>query len=150
MEVWELLIRESVRDTIARYNNAGDFGNITGLAGCFTLDGVMEIKGREPFHGREAIISGLTDTLGEPGAPTNPARRFVHHHVASTHFLSVTPKRIETSSYFAVHTPIGLDHWGRYRDDLVPVADTWLFARRRIATDGFAPGSLFGRPAGEG
>jgi hypothetical protein len=144
MEIWELLIRESVRDTIARYNNEGDFGNLPGLAACFTPDGVMAIKGREPFEGRDAIVAGLTATLGTADGPTNPDRRFVHHHVAGTHFLSLTTERVETSSYFAVHTPVGLDHWGRYRDELVPDGDAWLFARRRIATDGFAPDSLFG------
>jgi hypothetical protein len=147
MEVWELLIRESVRDTIARYNNAGDRLQLADLAGCFAPDGVMAITGRDPFVGRDVIVDSLTVALGEPGEPTNTERRFVHHHVAGTHFMAVTPDRVDTASYFAVHTPIGLDHWGRYRDTLVPGegddAGRWLFERRKITTDGFAPGSLF-------
>ena len=109
MEVWELLIRESVRDTIARYNNSGDRLRLADLAGCFTPDGVMEITGREPFIGRGGIAGALTVTLGEPGVPTNTERRFAHHHVASTHFMSVTRERVETASYFAVRARQGED-----------------------------------------
>jgi len=149
MELWQLLIRESVRDTLARYNNAGDRLQLADMVGCFAVDGVMHITGREPLPGRKAILTAMSGALGAPGAPTNAERRFAHHHVASTHFMSVTTERVETASYFAVHTPIGLDHWGRYRDTLVPDAeedgDRWLFERRRITTDGFAPGSLFAR-----
>ena len=50
--------------------------------------------------------------------------------------------RVEVSSYFAVHTDIGLDHWGRYRDVLFPVEGRWLFAHRRISVDAFAADSL--------
>jgi hypothetical protein len=54
----------------------------------------------------------------------------------------VARDRVEISSYFAVHTDIGLDHWGRYRDILIPVGDQWLFAHRRISVDAFSPNSL--------
>ena len=40
-------------------------------------------------------------------------------------------------------TDIGLDHWGRYRDRLVPVGERWLLAQRSVKTDGYAPGSFF-------
>jgi hypothetical protein len=150
MELWELMIRESVRDTLARYNNGGDRLQIDTLAGCFTPDGVMDITGRgQPLVGRSQIERALGVTLGKPGQPAKAERTFVHHHVASTYFISVRPTEVETASYFAVHTPIGLDHWGRYRDSLVPGTGEddgrWLFTRRRITTDGFAPGSLFAR-----
>jgi hypothetical protein len=49
---------------------------------------------------------------------------------------------VSVSSYFAVHTDVGLDHWGRYRDVLVPVSGRWLFAHRSIGVDGFADSSL--------
>jgi hypothetical protein len=41
-----------------------------------------------------------------------------------------------------VHTDIGLDHWGRYRDVLVLVQDRWLFAHRRVQVDAFSTESL--------
>jgi hypothetical protein len=66
----------------------------------------------------------------------------VRHHVSSIRFGSVASDRVEVSSYFAVHTDVGLDHWGRYRDVLVPVDGRWLFARRRITVDAFSGQSL--------
>jgi hypothetical protein len=38
-------------------------------------------------------------------------------------------------------TDRGVDHWGRYRDDLVRAGDVWRFAHRHVRTDGSAPGS---------
>ena len=41
MEQWELIARESIRDTVARYNHAGDSGRYDDMIGCFTVDGVL-------------------------------------------------------------------------------------------------------------
>ena len=57
MEIWELLIREQIRDTIARYNWAGDAGRIDDLADTFCADGVLEIRGFEPLRGRPEIVA---------------------------------------------------------------------------------------------
>jgi hypothetical protein len=63
--------------------------------------------------------------------------------VSSIRFGLVTRTRVEVSSYFAVHTDVGLDHWGRYRDVLVPSDEgRWLLAHKRISVDGFASDSL--------
>ena len=45
MTLDELIARECVRDTYARYNHAGDRGRIEELAACFTVDGILEVKG---------------------------------------------------------------------------------------------------------
>ena len=50
MTLEELIARECVRDTYARYNHAGDRGRLTELADCFTEDGVLELKGRLPHR----------------------------------------------------------------------------------------------------
>jgi hypothetical protein len=141
MEAWELIIRESVRQTLADYTAATDRFDLRALAACFGPDGVLEFTGGvEPLTGPAAIEAGLRaamvpDTAGQ--APT-----YVRHHVSSIRFGSVAPERVEVSSYFAVHTDVGLDHWGRYRDVLIPVDARWLFANRRISVDGFAATSL--------
>ena len=44
MESWELLVREQVRDTLARYHHAGDRGQLDELSRCFMPDGILEIK----------------------------------------------------------------------------------------------------------
>lgn len=66
----------------------------------------------------------------------------VRHHVSSVRFGLVTRDRVEVNSYFLALTNIGVDHWGRYRDVLIPVDGRWLFASREAVADGFSPDSL--------
>ena len=143
MEAWELDIRESVRQTLADYTAATDRFDLCGLAACFTPDGVLEFTGgAQPLTGPTEIEAGLGAAVSkDPDADRQPPTH-VRHHVASIRFGSVARDRVEVSSYFAVHTDIGLDHWGRYRDVLVPLNGRWLFAHRRISVDAFAADSL--------
>lgn len=138
-ELWELDAREAVRDTIGAYHEAGDRGRIEELAACFTEDGVLEIRGREPAVGRAAIV----DMLRAPNGRPRPERFYVRHHVSSVRFDSVTRDEARTTAYFLVLTPIGPDHWGRYRDLLVPDGDRWRFRHRFVAVDDHAEGSWF-------
>jgi hypothetical protein len=156
MEMWELVAREQVRDTVATYNHCGDRLRLDELAACFTPDGVLETKGGWTAHGRAEIISRLggvqamtaaTVAPGAAGATASDAagtRAFIRHFVANLRFESVAPDRIATSAYFCVLTAAGPDHWGRYRDILVPAEGRWLFAHRTVRTDAFAAGSPFG------
>lgn len=146
MDITELLIREGVRDTIARYNATGDHGDIAGLASCFAPDGVLAIVGREPLVGSAEIEAGLTATFRRDPADEKPAIEHLHHGVTTLHFVSVAPDEVRTTCYFSALTQIGLDHWGRYRDLLIPVGGRWLFARRDVKVDGYAPLSLFAGP----
>lgn len=145
MEAWELEVRESVRQTLADYTAATDRFDLSALAACFGADGVLEFTGgAEPLKGPAEIEAGLAAAVTRPGQPARRAPTHVRHHVSSIRFGSVARDRVEVGSYFAVHTDIGLDHWGRYRDVLVPVAGSWLFSQRRISVDGFAADSLMG------
>ena len=143
MMLWEIEIRESVRQTLADYTAATDRFDLRALGACFSPDGFLEFTGgSEPLTGPAAIEAGLmaamtTDPDRKRAVPTH-----VRHHVSSVRFGSIARDLVEVSSYFAVHTDIGLDHWGRYRDELIPVDGRWLFARRRISVDAFSPGSL--------
>src|SRR5271163_1401948 len=119
MMLWELDIRESVRQTLAEFTG-----------------------GTEPLMGPAAIEAGLLAAMTREPNRKGTAPTHVRHHVSSVRFGSVARDRVVVSSYFAVHTDIGLDHWGRYRDELIPADDQWLFARRRISVDAFSPGSL--------
>lgn len=138
----ELAIRESVRQTLADYTAATDSFDLAALAACFAPDGVLQFDGSEPLTGPDEIRAGLAAQLSGPRDPGRRMPTHVRHHVSSIRFAAVSADRAEVSSYFAVRTDVGLDHWGRYRDVLVPGADRWLFASRRIKVDGFAPGSL--------
>lgn len=47
-------------------------------------------------------------------------------------------------AYFAVITPVGLDHWGRYLDRYRLGPDSrWRFAARTVITDGYAQDSMY-------
>lgn len=145
MEVWELDIRESVQQTLADYTAATDRFDLSALAVCFAPEGVLEFSGgNEPLTGPAAIEAGLGAALSTPRDRGRPAPTHVRHHVSSVRFGSVARDRVEVSSYFAVHTDVGLDHWGRYRDVLIPVDQRWLFAHRKISVDAFAADTLMG------
>jgi hypothetical protein len=149
VEVWELVARERIRDTLARYSWSGDAFRLDELAGAFCEDGELEIRGRAPLRGRPAIVAFLSGGVDAAGADDDEARRaarraeaeasgvrrIVRHLVTNTRFLDVTPERARVASYFSVITEIGLDHHGRYRDELVPVGDEWLIRRRFVSTD---------------
>jgi hypothetical protein len=145
IELAELAIREAVRDTLVRYNHAGDRGRLDELAAQFTPDGILEVTGGERMAGRTAIVAGLGGVvrhLRDGAVPDGPPP-LVRHHVSSVLIHDVTPERAEADSYFAVLTRDGLDHWGRYRDVLVPCEGRWLLSHRRVRTDAQAPGSQY-------
>ncbi|OBF49482.1 hypothetical protein A5787_00585 [Mycobacterium sp. 852002-50816_SCH5313054-b] len=146
MEMWELVAREQIRDTLARYNWSGDSGRAGGLAETFCADGVLEIRGSQQLRGRTEIASFLGGITGNVAARAD-ARPVVRHNLANVLFTVLTPDRAEVSSYFTVVTQIGLDHFGRYRDVLVPDGGTWLIKHRTVSTDWVAPDSTMARPA---
>ncbi|MET0143448.1 MAG: nuclear transport factor 2 family protein [Ilumatobacteraceae bacterium] len=144
MEFWELVVRESVRDTIARYNHAGDQDRVDELVMQFMPDGVLEVKDSIRLQGRSEIFDQLTANRTrrrQLAAEQGSLAQFARHHVSSVLIHSITPERAEATSYYAVHTQRGLDHWGRYLDVLVPHEGRWLFASRLSWTDATMSGS---------
>jgi SnoaL-like domain len=158
MELWELVARERIRDSLALYNWSGDAFRLDHLAGAFCEDGVLEVRGQEPHRGRAAIVAFLGGG-GDGGddesrraalqaaARASGIRRIVRHNVTNIHFREVTPEQALVSSYFTVLTEIGLDHFGRYRDTFVPVDDRWLIEHRFVSTDWRAPDSTMAAPS---
>ena len=71
METWELVAREQIRDTLARYNWSGDAGRIDGLVETFCADGVLEITGMEPLRGRSEIAAFLGTVSPGTSPPTS-------------------------------------------------------------------------------
>jgi len=144
VEMWELVAREQIRDTLARYNWSGDAGRLDGLAGTFCTDGVLEIRGLEPLRGRTEIVSFLSGVNGSVAGNVD-VKPVVRHNVANVLFTGLTPDQAQVSSYFTVVTQIGLDHFGRYRDTLVPDGDSWLIKHRKVSTDWAAQNSTMAR-----
>lgn len=144
MQIWELVAREQIRDTLARYNWSGDAGRLDDLAQTFCADGVLEIRGLAPLRGRSGIagfLGGVTANV----APSPDVKAIVRHNLTNVMFTGLTEDRAHVSSYFSVVTRIGLDHVGRYRDTLVPDGDGWLIAHREVSTDWAAPDSVMAR-----
>jgi hypothetical protein len=141
VENWELSIRESIRQTLADYTAGTDRNRLDDAAACFAPDGVLAFTGGEPMVGPAAIVAGLSAQVSRFATGRIPLTH-VRHHVSSLRFGLVTRDRVEVSSYFLAVTNVGVDHWGRYRDVLVPANDRWLFASREAIADGFSPESL--------
>ena len=144
MEMWELVTRELIRDTLARYNWAGDAGRLDELAETFCADGVLEIRGAEPLRGRSEIVAFLGEVTGKVAASAD-VKPIVRHNVANVLFTNMTRDHAQVSCYFTVVTHIGLDHIGRYRDTFVPDDNTWLIKHRKVSTDWAAPDSAMAR-----
>jgi hypothetical protein len=144
VEIWELVVRELIRDTLARYNWSGDAGRLDDLADTFCADGILEIRGFEPLRGRSEIVAflgGVTRDVAVGGG----VKPIVRHNVANVLFNEVTRDEAQVSCYFTVVTHIGLDHFGRYRDTLVPDGDTWRIKHRKVSTDWAASDSAMAR-----
>jgi hypothetical protein len=152
VETWELIARERIRDTLARYNWSGDAGRAEELAGAFTPDGVLELRSGSTARGRAAIREFIGGVAGAPRPPSpepagDPAvPRLVRHLLTNIRFTALSREEASVSSYFTVVTERGLDHTGRYRDTLVPVGDEWLLAQRTVSTDWIAPDSAMASP----
>ena len=140
MELWELVARERIRDSLARYNWSGDALRVDQLAATFCEDGELEVRGREPVRGRAAIVRFVAG-VGEAPPATSRAKRIVRHNLTNVRFTEVTPIHASVASYFTVFTEIGLDHYGRYRDTFVPVGEQWLIRHRFVSTDWRSPES---------
>lgn len=141
MESWELAVRESVRQTLSDYTAGTDRNRPEDIAACFAPDGVLAFTGGQPMTGPAAIAAGLRRQVTRFRPGPKPLTH-VRHHISSVRFASVSREQVQTTSYFLVLTDVGVDHWGRYRDTLVPVGDRWLFASREALVDGFSEDSL--------
>lgn len=143
MELWELVARERIRDTLARYNWSGDALRLEELTKTFCEDGALELRGREPVRGRGAIIQLLGGAVAAPNASAKASevKRIVRHNVTNIRFIEVAPHGARVACYFTVFTEIGLDHYGRYRDVFEPVGDDWLIRHRFVSTDWSSPES---------
>ncbi|MCX2929847.1 nuclear transport factor 2 family protein [Mycobacterium sp. CVI_P3] len=144
MQMWEVVAREGIRDTLALYNWSGDAGRIEELTESFCPDGQLEVRGIAVVTGRAAIAEFLGGVTAPPAIAG--VKRIVRHTLTNIRFTELTPERAQVSSYFTVFTEIGLDHYGRYRDVLTPVAGNWLIARRFVSTDWRAPNSTMAPP----
>lgn len=142
MKKWERRARAEILDTIARYTWCGDFGDVEGFVGCFVEDAVLTVKDGPVFEGHEGLRR-LARGEGSGETAEERARRGpLHHHLSSVRIAVESRALGRAWAYFLVLGGHGLDHWGRYADEYVPVKGRWLLRRRRVSVDGYAEGSV--------
>jgi hypothetical protein len=139
MTIEELIARESIRDTLAAYNMAGDRMKVEEFVGVFTPDAIYESSG---FHlvGHDAIRGWLT---GRSATADGPRVKFVRHNITTCKIDLLGPEEATARTYYSVNTDIGPDHCGYYVDRLRPVDGRWLIAHRKVRMDWVNPASVF-------
>jgi len=148
VELWELVAREEIRDTLYRYNSFGDRGLLEELANQFTEDCLFERRGGFRAQGRDAVVAVLSNrvTIASDGSIPRHERPLVRHHLSNVLFQEVTPERARVISYFLRLHRDWPEHWGIYRDVLVPSGDRWLIAHRVVSIDGEIRGHVLTDP----
>lgn len=149
MDLDTLLAREAVRETLARYNLAGDRGQTDELAACFTPTGVLEIEGGWTATGRDEIaertggVARTTSSLSSSESKSTSTKHRMRHHLTTQGIELSAPDRARAYSYFIVVTESGPDHAGRYVDRLERVEGRWLLSHRRVVVEWWSPSSRY-------
>jgi uncharacterized protein (TIGR02246 family) len=128
----------AIRRTLARYNLAGDRGDLAGLAATFTEDGALHAPGIH-VTGRAAIVARLQQSM----AGHNPALTRVQHNLTTSLIEIDGDGSARCRSYFVVFTDIGPDHAGSYHDRMARIDGEWLIAERSAKLTWLSPDSLF-------
>ena len=137
MDDTELRTRVGVADLLASYQYFVDAGKIRTVSQLFTEDAVFKNDAEEHVgpDGVLAFFMSVKDSFINSGVM--PGR----HYLSS---IRVDPRPDGSASTYSCFQFIGsrgLDHWGTYRDEVVPVGDGWKFQRREAMLDGYAAGS---------
>lgn len=150
MTLEDLLAREGIRDTLAKYNTSGDRLKAEDFAACFTEDGVIESvrpDGSEIFRyaGRAAIFAWQNRwRTREPGETVAVHKAsYVRHHLSTCKIDLTGPDTARVRTYWAAWTDIGPDHAGYYLDDFRKEGGQWLIAHRRVRKDWESENGLF-------
>ena len=142
MELDELMAREAIRDLVARYNAGADGGRFDEVVALFAPDAVMEVP-TETFNGRDEIDGLFRRTRERVLGSVDPGERQHMRHFTATLQIDVEgPDAARSRCYYQVLMAHGLDHWGRYIDRYRKVDGVWLFAHRKVTTDGRTRGSV--------
>ncbi|MFT4027191.1 MAG: nuclear transport factor 2 family protein [Novosphingobium sp.] len=160
MTLDELLAREGIRDTLAKYNVSGDRLRIDDYVSCFTEDGIMEADHPDPafafrYAGRAAIRAWQQRWLDQTMSGERVHRAsFARHHLSTCKIDLLAsggsgPDGAQVRTYWVAWTDVGPDHAGYYLDTFRKVGSDWLIAHRRVREDWRSPGSLFGNPIAE-
>jgi hypothetical protein len=142
MTVEELLARESIRDTLATCNMAGDRLRLDDFIAMLTEDVNFDV-GKHCMQGRDAVrtyMLGLARADASAGA-SRP--QFLRHHLTTCVIRFTGLASADVRSYFAVYSAIGPDHCGYYADKFRCIDGLWLIAERKLRIDWTCAASAF-------
>lgn len=154
MTLDDMLAREAIRATMARCTQAGDSLRAEVYAACFTEDGTLQtdtagggagldLKSRAEILAWQSAMREPGKGLGQSGA----VRLTLARHNLTTCQIELTgPDSATARTYWFVHTNVGPDHAGVYRDTFRKVGGLWLIAARRVKTEWVAENSLMAAP----
>ena len=149
MTLDDLLAREAIRDTMAKYNTSGDRLKVEDYVSCFTEDGIMESDGVAPdkafrYAGKAEILAWQNRWRHrDPDAPAIHGSRFIRHHLSTCKIDITGPDTAKARTYWVAWTDIGPDHAGYYLDEFRKVGEHWLIAHRRVRLDWESADSLY-------
>jgi ketosteroid isomerase-like protein len=137
---------EAIRHVVAAYVQRVDTGRIDEVLQLFAPDGVLEIVGQARHEGVGAIRAMFERGVDHLARSESLPR--IRHHLTS-HLIELDGADAARSNCYWLATvgTAGVDHWGRYVDDLRRSEDAWLIVRRRIFLDGAVPGGWGARGA---
>jgi hypothetical protein len=148
MTVEELLARESIRQTMASYNIAGDRLRVDDFIAVFTEDAVLESENVQEsdnfrYASRQEIRNWITRWRAPTGKVSAHSATFIRHHLSTSQIELTGPVTAKARTYWVAYTDIGPDHCGYYIDDFRKLGERWLIAHRRVRLDWRSPQSLF-------
>lgn len=149
MTLDDMLAREAIRDTMARYTTAGDRLHEDAFVAVFTEDAILEsekVPASDLFRyvGRTEIRQWIARWRTPPAAVARTHQAsFVRHHLSTCHIELTGPDSAMARTYWVAYTDIGPDHAGYYIDAFRKIGESWLIAHRRIRRDWQSSQSLF-------
>jgi hypothetical protein len=135
MDDQEVRARAEIQATMARYVRFVDIGRPDELARLFTTPMVYDMGAGNVVRSPEELITAV-EALKETFSNSPGLSGRLRHHVSSVVIEFDGPKAARATSAFQAISAAGLDHWGVYKDELVPVGEQWLFTRRAVVLEG--------------
>ena len=132
-ELQELLDRARIADTIYAFCDYCNNGDVAGVVGLFTEDGIFDVGGGAIHVGRDELTDFFADRFILYAATT--------FHCSGPRLVRYDGQTASTTTYlYGVHDSAARDHqlhvWGHYEDELVNDAGVWLLQRRDLCVSG--------------
>lgn len=136
MKDWELKALEGVRKTLSEYAVFTDSGRFEQFLDLFLPDGVFVLPKGDTATGPKEIAQLLASKRDAYSKIEQWSPEFMRHNITTENINLLNKREAKVEAYFMVCTDRGLDHWGRWEDELVRCDDgRWRFRKRRVYTE---------------